>query len=78
MSRREAILAIFAAGRAKAAFRQRFAICCRGTPCKLFCERIVKALGKNLVFCVDIETLNKVPLYESLRRPEFECPAGWF
>ena len=80
VSQRDGILAKFAAGRRgeRAAFRQRLAICCRGTECGRLCENLVKGPGKALVWCTDLETGAKVSLYPSLADADFRCPRNLF
>ena len=58
--------------------KHRLAYCTHATDCGRLCERLVKAPGKALVWCVDIETGERRPLYESLADTEFRCPLGLF
>ncbi len=58
--------------------RQRLAKCASASECRRFCPRLAKEPGKSGVFCVDIETSEKIRLYDVLDKPEFTCPEGLF
>ena len=57
---------------------QRLAQCCHASECDRLCPRLVKGPGISQVACVNIETGEQRPLYESLEDPDFECPEGLF
>jgi ferredoxin len=59
-------------------FRRRFMICCQATRCGRICSRLVKQPGKAGVWCVDIQTLEKIELYPALGDPDFACPERHF
>ena len=56
----------------------RFAVCVHASDCRRLCPRLVKGPGISQVACVNIETGEQRPLYESLEDPDFECPEGLF
>jgi len=58
--------------------QQRLTACCQASPCGRICERLIKQPGKAGVYCVDIETGEKVHLYDALADPSFACPKGRF
>ena len=78
LARRRAYLRGLVERDAAAGARHRLSHCTHATDCGRLCERLVKAPGKALVWCVDFETGDRTPLYESLARPEFHCPRGRF
>jgi len=61
-----------------ALLKQRLAQCTHASECGRLCERLVKAPGKSQVFCVNIDSGEKIELYLALGRLEFECPEGRF
>ena len=56
----------------------RLAQCTHASECGRLCARLVKGPGVSEIYCVDIETGEKTPLYEALENPDFECPLGLF
>ncbi len=58
--------------------KHRLLQCLSASKCRRLCPRLVKAYGRPLVWCVDVKTGDKTPLYDALEDPAFECPEGLF
>ena len=56
----------------------RLAWCATASECGRLCPRLVKGPGVSQVFCVDIETGERIDLYAALAQREFRCPRGMF
>lgn len=69
---------LFVRGQYVAAATHRLSQCLHASKCGRLCPRLVKAYGRPLVWCVDVETGDKTPLYKALEDPDFECPEGLF
>jgi len=75
---REIITGLFARGQAQAAFTHRIGQCVHASDCGRLCERLVKAPGKALVWCVDPQTGERTELYPALEDAGFRCPQARF
>ncbi len=59
-------------------FRRHFLQCTHASECGRLCPCLVKGPGVANVWCVDLETGEKVPLYDVLKKPEGACRLGRF
>ena len=55
------------------------AICLRASKCGRICPWLMKSAGTvQEVYCVNLETNEKVRLYDALKDEAFKCPRGLF
>lgn len=52
-------------------------ICNGASPCGIWCERLIKGIGK-LAYCHNVDTKENVLLNEKLKEKAWHCPLGLF